>query len=172
MTCSRRVRSGTRDRAARRRSYRRVAEEPESAVDGRPVNHRPNEFETTRKVVEALAKADKLLYQKDDALVEVIRPAGICVATAPPRIVSLTAPNIRTRITAAVELRNLEGAGTTNERSVPTNPRPARWLGEGPQPLAGNPPARRCDWPSCPSSGWDRSRQSPGRPADGTALRR
>ena len=104
-----------------------MAEEPESAVDGRPVvTIGPNEFETTRKVVEALAKADKLLYQKDGALVEVIRPAGICVATAPPRIVSLTAPNIRTRITAAVELRNLEGAGTTNERSVPTNPRPAR----------------------------------------------
>jgi hypothetical protein len=95
-----------------------------ASCDGRPiVVVGTNEFEVVRDVVNALARHDGQLYQREGELAEVIQPAGECVANALPRIVPLKAANIRNRVTRFVDLRQQTKTAKQPSENPPTNPR-------------------------------------------------
>ena len=88
------------------------------------VNH--NEGEVVRNVVHALAAGDGTLYQRDGALVAVAQSASPRQSSCVPRIVELSAANIRTRITDAAALFRRKAAADGGETRLPVAPPP--WL--------------------------------------------
>ncbi|VTR97911.1 Uncharacterized protein OS=Sutterella sp. CAG:351 GN=BN620_02020 PE=4 SV=1: DUF3854 [Gemmata massiliana] len=101
------------------------ASEPDGS--GRPIIRvTEKEGDVVRAVVAALAAGDHDLYQKDGELVAVVQGPGPNQSGLAPRIVPLTAPNIRTRITDAVTLCQLKN--TPDGGQTLTCIAPPQWL--------------------------------------------